>query len=80
MGDESKLQANPVVMKAVNELSALLLDCIQRVYNLNFRENLNVRIALYNHLATFHIRMMYGIPMQTPFWMKSSKTIPLLLP
>ena len=66
LGDESKLQANPVVMKAVNELSALLLDCIQRVYNLNFRENLNVRIALYNHLATFHIRMMYGIPMPNP--------------
>lgn len=80
LGDESKLQANPVVMKAVNELSALLLDCIQRVYNLNFRENLNVRIALYNHLATFHIRMMYGIPMPNPILMKSSKTIPLLLP
>lgn len=67
-------------MKAVNELSALLLDCIQRVYNLNFRENLNVRIALYNHLATFHIRMMYGIPMPNPILDEVKQNYPLLLP
>lgn len=66
LGNESKLQANPIVMKNVNELSAMILNCIQRVYNLDFRENLNVRIALYNHLATFHIRMIYGIPMTNP--------------
>lgn len=66
LGDEYKLQSSPVVLRNISELSRLLLDCIQRVYNLDFKENLNVRIALYNHLATFHIRMTYGIPMPNP--------------
>lgn len=66
LGDEYKLQSSPVVLQNISELSGLLLDCIQRVYNLDFKENLNVRIALYNHLATFHIRMTYGIPMPNP--------------
>lgn len=66
LGDEYKLQSNPVMLQNVNELSARLLECIQKVYNLNFRDNLNVRIALYNHLTTFHIRMTYGIPMANP--------------
>lgn len=77
LGDEYKLQSNPVVLENVNYLSTLLLNCIQKVYNLNFRDNLNVRISLYNHLATFHIRMMYGIPCRTPSWTRSSRTIPL---
>lgn len=66
LGDEYKLQSSPVVLQNISELSGLLLDCIQRVYNLDFKENLNIRIALYNHLATFHIRMTYGIPMPNP--------------
>lgn len=66
LGDEYKLQSSPVVLRNISELSGLLLECIQRVYNLDFKENLNVRIALYNHLATFHIRMTYGIPMPNP--------------
>lgn len=66
LGDEYKLQSSPVVLQNISQLSGLLLDCIQRVYNLDFKENLNIRIALYNHLATFHIRMTYGIPMPNP--------------
>lgn len=66
MGDEYKIQSNLIMGESIQRPSALLLDCIQRVYNLNFRENLNVRIALYNHLMTFHIRMTYGIPMPNP--------------
>ena len=66
LGDEYKLQSNPVVLQDINSLSSLLMNCIQKVYNLNFKDNLNVRVALYNHLATFHIRMTYGIPMPNP--------------
>lgn len=66
LGDEYKLQSSPVVLQDINSLMGLLMDCIQKVYNLNFRDNLNVRIALYNHLTTFHIRMTYGIPMPNP--------------
>lgn len=55
-----------MVLQDINSLSSLLMNCIQKVYNLNFKDNLNVRVALYNHLATFHIRMTYGIPMPNP--------------
>lgn len=76
LGNEYKLQANPVLLDNVNRLSSILLDCMQRVYNLNFRDNLNIRISLYNHIATFHIRMLYDIPMQNPILDETKQNYP----
>ena len=66
MGEGYHPQSSPVVQENVNRLTTILLDCVQRVYNLNFRDNLNVRISLYNHIVTFNIRMKYGIQMENP--------------
>ena len=66
LGEGYRPQSSPVVQENVNRLTTILLDCVQRVYNLNFRDNLNVRISLYNHITTFNIRMKYGIQMENP--------------
>ena len=66
LGEGYHPQSSPVVQENVNRLTTILLDCVQRVYNLNFRDNLNVRISLYNHIVTFNIRMKYGIQMENP--------------
>lgn len=66
LGEGYHPQSSPVVQENVNRLTTILLDCVQRVYNLNFRDNLDVRISLYNHIVTFNIRMKYGIQMENP--------------
>ena len=66
LGEGYHPQSSPVVQENVNRLTTILLDCVQRVYNLNFRDNLNVRISLYNHIVTFNIRMKYGIQIENP--------------
>lgn len=66
LGEGSRPQSSPMVQENVSRLTTILLDCVQRVYNLNFRDNLNVRISLYNHITTFNIRMKYNIQMENP--------------
>lgn len=57
---------NTSISYTVNQLIGMMLDCMQRVYNLDFHDNLNIRISLYNHIAPFHIRMLYHIPLRNP--------------
>ena len=64
--EEYYTSRNAVLAYTVNQLIGILLDCMQHVYNLDFHDNLDVRISLYNHIAPFHIRMLYQIPLHNP--------------
>lgn len=66
LSDEHNLPFHPQSQETVHHLTSILLDCVYRVYGLNFRDNLDVRIALYHHMLTFYIRMLYGIPLENP--------------
>lgn len=63
-GEEENKSVSPIVIENANKLSNIILNCLDRVYNLDFRDNLSVRIILYNHIIPFHIRLKYGIPMK----------------
>lgn len=74
--EEYYAAGNTAISYTVNQLIGMMLDCMQRIYNLDFHDNLNIRISLYNHIAPFHIRMLYHIPLRNPILKEIKQNYP----
>lgn len=58
--------ANLVISSRIDELVLRMLSVIYEVNGLDFRDNLELRMSLNQHMVPFDIRMKYDIPLQNP--------------
>lgn len=58
--------SNLVISQEIDELSLRMLDIIYKSYNLDFRNNLELRMSLNQHMVPLDIRIQYGIPLSNP--------------
>lgn len=65
-GEKYTPQSGLVVSDEIYHIVDLMMDAVYKTYGVDFTSNLDVRISLYNHAYTFHIRMTYGIPLKNP--------------
>lgn len=65
-GESTAIDSNYVVSEKIFQLVDTVLNTIYKVYHIDFSDNLNLKMLLINHMASFHIRMSYGIPLKNP--------------
>lgn len=59
-------ESNLVISRKIDELSSCMLEMIQQSFNIDFRNNLELRMSLNQHMVPLDIRMQYGIPLSNP--------------
>lgn len=65
-GSGKKIESNIVISGEIDNLSLAMLDVIFRSFKIDFRNNLELRMSLNQHMVPFDIRMLYGIPLKNP--------------
>lgn len=58
---------NLVISGEIDELVLQMLDEVFHGFKIDFRNNLELRMALNQHMVPFDIRMKYRIPLKNPF-------------
>lgn len=61
-----KYGANIVISGEIDELVLRMLNAVYNGFKIDFRNNLDLRMSLNQHMIPFDIRMQYGIPMKNP--------------
>ncbi len=61
---ENNYAANVVASEEIDRLVSRILEEIYLSYNMELRDDLNLRIMLIQHLIPLEIRLHYGIPME----------------
>ena len=57
---------NPVIPGYIDELTTKMLEAVYETNGADFRDNLDLRMSLNVHMASFDIRMKYDLTMQNP--------------
>lgn len=58
--------SNLVISSKIDSLVLQMLQMVYQTMGVDFRDNLELRMSLNQHLVPFDIRMTYGIPIQNP--------------
>lgn len=64
--DSSKHKPNLVITERIDKLVLQMLTAVYEGNGIDFRDNLELRMSLNQHMVPFDIRMKYGIPMHNP--------------
>ncbi|HAV1630995.1 TPA: PRD domain-containing protein, partial [Enterobacter hormaechei subsp. steigerwaltii] len=59
-------ESNLVISRKIDELSSRMLEMIQKSFNIDFRNNLELHMSLNQHMVPLDIRMQYSIPLSNP--------------
>jgi probable licABCH operon transcriptional regulator len=59
--------SNLVISGEIDELVLQMLNAVFHGFKIDFRNNLELRMALNQHMVPFDIRMKYQIPLKNPF-------------
>jgi len=65
-GTGKKIESNIVISGGIDNLSLAMLDVVLGNFKIDFRDNLELRMSLNQHMVPFDIRMLYGIPLKNP--------------
>lgn len=57
---------NFVIPSYINEIVSKVISAFYSNYNIDFRTNLNFRMAMCNHFVTMDVRLRYGIHLENP--------------
>lgn len=57
---------NLVISSRIDSIVLQMLQTVYQTMGIDFRDNLELRMSLNQHLVPFDIRMSYGIPIQNP--------------
>ncbi|MEA9389747.1 BglG family transcription antiterminator [Acerihabitans sp. TG2] len=60
------IASNIIISGEIDSLSLAMLDVIFGSFKIDFRNNLELRMSLNQHMVPFDIRMLYGIPLKNP--------------
>ncbi len=66
IGSGSEGKFNFVISEKIDNLVMEMLSEIHKSYKIEFRNNLNLRMMLNQHLMPMEIRIRYGIPLENP--------------
>lgn len=66
VGNVVENESNFVIHEQTDRLALAMLETFKRSYDMDFRNNFEVRMTLNQHLVPFDIRMRYGIPLTNP--------------
>lgn len=58
--------SNLVISSRIDSMVLQMLQMVYQTMGIDFRDNLELRMSLNQHLVPFDIRMTYGIPIQNP--------------
>ncbi|MDU4150023.1 MAG: PRD domain-containing protein [Enterobacteriaceae bacterium] len=58
--------ANIVISRKIDQLTWRMLEIVRKSFNINFMDNLELRMSLNQHMVPLDIRMQYGIPLANP--------------
>jgi lichenan operon transcriptional antiterminator len=68
-----KYGSNLVISGKIDELVLRMINSVYEVYKFDFRNNLELRMSLNQHMVPFDIRMQYGIPLKNPILQQIKK-------
>ena len=57
---------NIVISRKIDELTWRMLEIVHKSFNIDFMDNLELRMSLNQHMVPLDIRMQYGIPLSNP--------------
>lgn len=66
LGDYDGGMSNFVIKEEMDRLVMKMLELIYESFKLDFRNNLELRVLLNQHLVPMDIRLRYGIPLENP--------------
>jgi len=69
----TKYGPNVIISGEIDELTLKMLDMVYRGFKIDFRNNLELRMSLNQHMVPFDIRMQYGIPLKNPLLQEIKK-------
>jgi len=69
----SKYGSNLVISGEIDELVLHMLNVVYNGFKIDFRNNLELRMALNQHMVPLEIRMKYGIPLKNPLMAEIKK-------
>lgn len=61
-----KYGTNVVISGEIDELVLCMIDTVYKGFKIDFRDNLELRMSLNQHMVPFNIRMQYAIPLKNP--------------
>lgn len=64
IGGETGIESNFVISEKTDQLVMKILDSIYETYQVEFRDNLNLRMMLNQHMIPLGIRLRYGISIE----------------
>lgn len=67
LNEESSFNTNVVSSEELDHLISRILEAINLTYQVELRNDLNLRIMLVQHLKPMEIRLKYGIPVENVF-------------
>ena len=65
-GAQGEFGNNLVISSKIDELVLKMLNSIYEIMRLDFRDNLELRMSLNQHMVPFDIRLRYDIPLKNP--------------
>ena len=68
-----KYGSNVVISGKIDELVLQMLNAVYESFKFDFRNNLELRMNLNQHMVPFDIRMQYGIPLKNPMLQQIKK-------
>lgn len=72
----SKFGPNFIISSQIDQLTFEMLDRVYKLLNLDFRNNLELRMALSQHLVPMDIRLRYNIMLENPLSEQIQKEYP----
>lgn len=69
----TKYGPNVIISGDIDELTLQMLDIVYNGFKIDFRNNLELRMSLNQHMVPFDIRMQYGIPLKNPLMQEIKK-------
>ncbi|WP_456311022.1 BglG family transcription antiterminator [Serratia proteamaculans] len=65
-GSYNNPSVNIVISQKIDELTWRMLEIVHKTFNIDFMDNLELRMSLNQHMVPLDIRMQYGIPLSNP--------------
>jgi lichenan operon transcriptional antiterminator len=69
----TKYGPNVIISGEIDELTLKMLDIVYKGFKIDFRNNLELRMSLNQHMVPFDIRMQYDIPLKNPLLQEIKK-------
>jgi lichenan operon transcriptional antiterminator len=69
----TKYGPNVIISGEIDELTLKMLDIVYKGFKIDFRNNLELRMSLNQHMVPFDIRMQYEIPLKNPLLQEIKK-------